>query len=122
MTDNIKWQELAEKYKKMIAGDDTQQVVYKSDTDDNCKPVIVSKISANSYPYVVEEPVGMLDPKYVWLPDNPHWVDLAIEKQADEIATLTARVDSLASEHTDLLKLISLAATKGNSNKAGSEN
>lgn len=116
---NNNWKDLSDKYKKMVAGDNTQQVVYKSDDADDCKPMIIEKITNNHYPYVIEEPVGMVKPKYIWNPVFPHWVDLAVESQSDEIAKLNNRVDLLAREHTDLLKIISLSESEDVSEDKG---
>lgn len=116
---NNNWKDLSDKYKKMVAGDDTQQVVYKSDDTDDCKPMIIEKITDNHYPYVVEEPVGMVKPKYVWNPVLPHWIDLAVESQSETLKSLTDQVSLLAKVQLDTLKLLSISNSTSSDKDGG---
>jgi uncharacterized coiled-coil protein SlyX len=86
------WQEIADNLAKQKEKDNLDvQLVYTSNNDINCMPTFIPlKITDNLYPYVVEAPTGMKDPKYNW--QTVQWEDKDIERQADAITTLKQNV------------------------------
>lgn len=101
MTENTKnetWQETTDRYAKLIdEKTNYKQLVYQSDNRHNCRPIILpDKINANDYPYVIEAPVGMTNPKYNW--DKNIWEDLDVENQAETLAGLHDKVDNLSTD------------------------
>lgn len=94
-TENETWKETADRYAKLIdEKTNYKQLVYQSDNRHNCRPVILpDKINVNDYPYVIEAPVGMTNPRYNW--DKNIWEDLDVESQAGALAGLHDKVDNL---------------------------
>lgn len=94
-TENETWKETADRYAKLIdEKTNYKQLVYQSDNRHNCRPVILpDKINVNDYPYVIEAPVGMTNPRYNW--DKNIWEDLDVESQAGTLAGLHDKVDNL---------------------------
>lgn len=94
-TENETWKETTDRYAKLIdEKTNYKQLVYQSDNRHNCRPVILpDKINVNDYPYVIEAPVGMTNPRYNW--DKNIWEDLDVESQAGTLAGLHNKVDNL---------------------------
>lgn len=94
-TENETWKETADRYAKLIdEKTNYKQLVYQSDNRHNCRPVILpDKINVNDYPYVIEAPVGMTNPRYNW--DKNIWEDLDVESQAGTLAGLHDKVNNL---------------------------
>lgn len=94
-TENETWKETADRYAKLIdEKTNYKQLVYQSDNRHNCRPVILpDKINVNDYPYVIEAPIGMTNPRYNW--DKNIWEDLDVESQAGTLTDLHNKVDNL---------------------------
>lgn len=101
-TENETWKETADRYAKLIdEKTNYKQLVYQSDNRHNCRPVILpDKINVNDYPYVIEAPVGMTNPRYNW--NKNIWEDLDVESQAGTLAGLHDKVDNLDTDVDDV--------------------
>ncbi len=103
---------------KSKASDD-EQVVYRSDQYNDCLPVLMPKSSAITYPFIAEEPVGFIAPKYNWGPVEKGWVETASIAQAKEIKLLKAQVadiqennESVAQDNKEITEKINNISEK----------
>lgn len=88
------WKIKSDELKKKVGPD--EQVVYRSDNYYDCLPVLMPAKQATSvYPYVVEEPIGYIAPKYSWNSENRDWIETASIQQGKEIEILKAQVADL---------------------------
>lgn len=117
MANTKTWQELADEINKLVVNDKTKIVAYRSDDAVNCKPEIIDTITVDSYPYVLEAPTGMVDPKYNWLSRTPCWEEQALAGQAKQLSKLSAQLadvseqlDQVVKAQAQLLLLTSSAA------------
>lgn len=104
------WQIKADELKKKAADD--EQVVYRSDNYNDCLPVLMPKASVINYPFVDEEPVGFIAPKYNWNAIGRGWVETASIAQAKEIEALKAQVADLNETNEDITKQQATDKTK----------
>lgn len=100
MTEEIKnfvpaWKIKADKLKEAVKQGLGKQVVFKSTDTNPCEPVLVSENMANNnYPFVVEEPVGFIAPKFEWNSNNG-WIETANIEQGKELIQIKADVKAL---------------------------
>lgn len=104
MANTKTWQELADELTKLIVNDKTKMVAYRSDDAVNCKPEIIDTITVNSYPYVIEAPTDMIDPKYNWLSRTPCWEDQALAGQAKQLGMLSAQLADINNQLDKVVK------------------
>lgn len=96
---------------KAKAADD-EQVVYRSDQYYDCLPVLMPKTAVITYPFIAEEPIGFIAPKYNWGPIGKGWVETASLTQAKEIEMLKANVADLKETADDVTKAQAIDKTK----------
>lgn len=96
---------------KAKASDD-EQVVYRSDQYNDCLPVLMPKSSVITYPFIAEEPVGFIAPKYNWNAIGRGWIETASIAQAKEIEMLKANVADLKETAEDVTKQQATDKTK----------
>lgn len=88
------WQAKADEMEKQVGNGLWTQMVYMSNSEHNCTPVLLSeKHTANIFPFVVDAPVGFVDPVFDW--GKNVWTENDTNSQAQRIASLTADVKSL---------------------------
>lgn len=90
------WKIKADKLKKAVEDGAGVQVAYTSNNQVDCEPVLLTeKKETTEYPTVVEEPVGFIDPKYVWFGTHKGWVEGASKAQGKRIADLESKVSDM---------------------------
>lgn len=88
------WQAKADEMEKQVGNGLWTQMVYMSNSEHNCTPVLLSeKHTANIFPFVIDAPVGFVDPVFDW--GKNVWTENDANSQAQRIASLTADVKSL---------------------------
>lgn len=88
------WQTKADEMEKQVGNGLWTQMVYMSNSEHNCTPVLLSeKHTANIFPFVIDAPVGFVDPVFDW--GKNVWTENDANSQAQRIASLTADVKSL---------------------------
>lgn len=110
MTEQINWQERELEAKTYIKDNPLySQIVYISNDTDNCFPIPFHSLDSNSYPYVVERPTGIDNPKFNW--KTLQWEELSsgsqaskLNKLANDIATLESKSNKENSELTKQLE------------------
>lgn len=91
MADETKtWQEKADAFKTLLQPNGVyMQIVYQSDGHHDCEPIpIPYKLDHDQYPFVVEAPTGMSNPKFDWSVDNHGWHETDTQAQGERIAAL----------------------------------
>lgn len=104
------WKIKSDEYKKKAADD--EQVVYRSDQYYDCLPMLMSKEAAITFPFIAEEPIGFIAPKYNWSPIGKGWVETASLTQAKEIEMLKVNVADLKETADDVTKAQAIDKTK----------
>lgn len=74
---------------------------YLSNNNFDCVPVLVPiKLDYNQFPFVVDAPEGMNEPKYDWT--HSRWIDQTNANQQNQIADLKQAFDAKSKEVNDL--------------------
>lgn len=108
------WKIQSDKLKKAVEDGAGVQVAYTSNNQVDCEPVLLTeKKDKTEYPTVVEEPVGFIDPKYVWFGEHKGWIEGASEAQGKRISNLEASLNTMKQ---------SVQTTTENQNDAKEEN
>lgn len=99
------WQAKSDKLKEAVHQGYGVQVVYKSTNEEPCEPTLVTEVQAsNNYPFVVEEPVGFVTPKFLWNGTTRGWIETASIQQGKDLATAQNNIAKLQQQVTDFGK------------------
>lgn len=97
------WQVKSDKLKEAVQQGYGVQVVYKSTNEESCEPTLVTEGQASdNYPFVVEEPVGFIAPKFLWNGTTRGWVETASTQQGKVLAEAQNKIAELQQQVTDL--------------------
>ena len=99
------WQVKSDKLKEAVQQGYGVQVVYKSTNEESCEPTLVTEEQASdNYPFVVEEPVGFIAPKFLWNGTTRGWVETASIQQGKVLAEAQNNIAELQQQVTDFGK------------------
>ncbi|MBP2057910.1 hypothetical protein J2Z60_001085 [Lactobacillus colini] len=103
VTDNRpEWEKIEADAQKLVNESSYyNQVAYISDNKHDCMPVAVDVLMGDDYPYVVDRPTGLINPKFNW--DTHEWIENNAAGQAKQLASLQETIKnlSLKSEEID---------------------
>lgn len=101
------WQVKSDKLKEAVQQGYGVQVVYKSTNEEPCEPTLVTEGQASdNYPFVVEEPVGFVAPKFLWNGATRGWVETASIQQGKVLAEAQSNIAELQQQATDFGKTV----------------
>ena len=84
------WQRKADKLKQAIAEGLGKQVVYDCPQNGGCEPRLSTiEIKTDSYPTVIEEPTGFINPSYNWFGEKRGYFEYAPAAQGQKIEELS---------------------------------
>ncbi|WP_303865169.1 hypothetical protein [Alkalibaculum bacchi] len=99
------WQVKSDKLKEAVQQGYGVQVVYKSTNEESCEPTLVTEEQASdNYPFVVEEPVGFIAPKFLWNGTTRGWIETASIQQGKVLAEAQNNIAELQQQVTDFGK------------------
>lgn len=99
------WQVKSDKLKEAVQQGYGVQVVYKSTNEEPCEPTLVTEEQVNdNYPFVVEEPVGFVAPKFLWSGTKRGWIETASIQQGKVLAEAQNNIAKLQQQVTDFGK------------------
>ena len=99
------WQVKSDKLKEAVQQGYGVQVVYKSTNEESCEPTLVTEEQASdNYPFVVEEPVGFVAPKFLWNGTTRGWIETASIQQGKVLAEAQNNIAELQQQVTDFGK------------------
>lgn len=99
------WQVKSDKLKEAVQQGYGVQVVYKSTNEEPCEPTLVTEGQAyDNYPFVVEEPVGFVAPKFLWNGTTRGWIETASIQQGKVLAEAQNNIAELQQQVTDFGK------------------
>lgn len=99
------WQVKSDKLKEAVQQGYGVQVVYKSTNEEPCEPTLVTEGQASdNYPFVVEEPVGFVAPKFLWNGTTRGWIETASIQQGKVLAEAQNNIAKLQQQVTDFGK------------------
>lgn len=99
------WKIKSDKLKEAVQQGYGMQVVYKSTNEEPCEPTLVTERQASdNYPFVVEEPVGFIAPKFLWNGTPRGWIETASIQQGKALAEVQSNIAELQQQVTDFGK------------------